>query len=41
VVTDGVQVPADTAWMGVTMRRAEGDLAPDERRVADLAIAPL
>jgi NDP-sugar pyrophosphorylase family protein len=41
VVTDGVHVPADTSWIGVTMRRAEGDLAPNERRIGELAIASL
>jgi NDP-sugar pyrophosphorylase family protein len=41
VVTDGVRVPADTSWDGVTMRRAEGDLAPGERRIGDLAVGPL
>ena len=41
VVTDGAHVPADTSWIGVTIRRAEGDLAPQERRVGDLAIASL
>ena len=41
VVTDGVRVPADTSWHGVTIRRASGELAPGERRVEDLAIASL
>ena len=41
VVTDGVHVPADTSWRGVTIRRADGDLAPGERRVGDLAVASL
>jgi mannose-1-phosphate guanylyltransferase len=41
VVTDGVRVPADTSWHGVTIRVADGDLAPGERRVEDLAIASL
>jgi hypothetical protein len=40
MVTDGVRVPADTSWHGVTMRKA-GDLAPGERRVGDLAVGPL
>ncbi len=34
VVTDGVHVPADTSWIGVTIRRADGELAPDERASA-------
>ena len=41
VVTDGVRVPADTSWHGVTIRVAGGELAPGERRVDDLAIASL
>ena len=41
VVTDGVRVPADTSWHGVTIRVADGELAPGERRVEDLAIASL
>jgi NDP-sugar pyrophosphorylase family protein len=41
VVTDGVHIPGDTSWIGVTIRRAEGDLAPHERRIGDLAVAAL
>jgi mannose-1-phosphate guanylyltransferase len=41
VVTDGVRVPADTSWHGVTMRVADGELAPGEHRIDDLAIASL
>jgi NDP-sugar pyrophosphorylase family protein len=41
VVTDGVRVPAETSWIGVTLRRTDGELAPGERCVGDLAIAPL
>jgi len=41
VVTDGVRVPADTSWHGVTIRVADGELAPNERRIEDLAIASL
>jgi NDP-sugar pyrophosphorylase family protein len=41
VVTDGVRVPADTSWHGVTIRVAAGELAPGERRIDDLAIASL
>jgi NDP-sugar pyrophosphorylase family protein len=41
VVTDGVCVPADTSWHGVTIRVADGELAPGERRIDDLAIASL
>ena len=41
IVTDGARVPADTSWHGVTIRRADGELAPGERRIGDLAIASL
>ena len=41
IVTDGVRVPADTSWHGVTIRVADGELGPGERRVEDLAIASL
>jgi NDP-sugar pyrophosphorylase family protein len=41
VVADGVTVPADTSWHGVTIRNASGELAPGERRVEHLAIASL
>jgi hypothetical protein len=41
VVTDGVRVPADTSWHGVTIRNATGELAPNERRIEELAIASL
>jgi mannose-1-phosphate guanylyltransferase len=41
VVADGVRVPADTSWHGVTLRVATGELCPSERRVGSLAIAPL
>jgi NDP-sugar pyrophosphorylase family protein len=41
VVTDGVRVPADTSWHGVTIRRASGELTPGERRFEGLAIASL
>jgi NDP-sugar pyrophosphorylase family protein len=41
IVTDGARVPEDTSWVGVTLRRAEGDLAPGERRIGELAIASI
>jgi NDP-sugar pyrophosphorylase family protein len=41
VVTDGVRVPADTSWHGVTLRLAGDELAPGERRIERLAIASL
>jgi NDP-sugar pyrophosphorylase family protein len=41
VVTDGVHVPAGTSWNRQTIRRHDGVLAPGERLVGDLAVAPL
>ena len=41
VVTDGARVPAGTSWIGVTIRAANGELAPGERRIGELAIASL
>jgi len=41
IVTDGARVPDDTSWVGVTLRRADGQLAPGERRIGDLAIASI
>jgi mannose-1-phosphate guanylyltransferase len=41
IVTDGAVIPDDTSWIGVTIRRADGELAPGERRLGDLAIAAL
>jgi mannose-1-phosphate guanylyltransferase len=41
IVTDGVRVPPDTSWHGVTMRVADGELGPWERVVDGLAIGPL
>jgi mannose-1-phosphate guanylyltransferase len=41
VVTDGVRIPADTSWYGVTIRNASGELASGERRIDGLAIASL
>ena len=41
VVTDGVRVPSDTSWHGVTIRVASGELAPGERRIDELAIGSL
>jgi NDP-sugar pyrophosphorylase family protein len=41
VVTDGVRVPPDTSWHGVTIRVASGELANGERRIDGLAIASL
>ena len=41
IVTDGARVPAETSWIGVTLRRADTQLAPGERRIGDLAIASI
>ena len=41
IVTDGVRVPADTSWTGVTLRQADGELAPGERCIGELAVASL
>lgn len=41
IVADGAHVPADTSWRGVTLRRATGDLAANEKRIGALAIATL
>jgi NDP-sugar pyrophosphorylase family protein len=41
VVTDGVRVPADTSWHGVTLRVPAGELAPGEKRIGDLAVCAL
>jgi mannose-1-phosphate guanylyltransferase len=41
VVADGVRVPADTAWHGVTLRVAAGELAAGERRIGDLAVCSI
>jgi NDP-sugar pyrophosphorylase family protein len=41
IVTDGARVPEDTSWVGVTLRRANGELASGERRIGELAVASL
>jgi mannose-1-phosphate guanylyltransferase len=41
VVTDGVRIPSETSWHGVTIRIADGELAPGEQRIGNLAIASL
>jgi mannose-1-phosphate guanylyltransferase len=41
IATDGVRIPDKTSWTDVTIRPAEGELLPTERRVGDLAIADL
>jgi NDP-sugar pyrophosphorylase family protein len=41
VVTDGVRVPAGSSWEHATIRVADGELTPAERRVGDLAIGSI
>ena len=41
IVTDGARVPDDTSWVGVTLRRADNQLAPGEKQIGDLAIASI
>lgn len=41
IVCDGVVVPADTSWHGVTLRQASGELAPGEKRIESLYVASL
>ena len=40
IVTDGVRVPGGT-WENMILRRADGDVATNEQRVDDVAIAPI
>jgi NDP-sugar pyrophosphorylase family protein len=41
VVADGVVVPADTSWHGVTLRMPAGELAAGERVIDGLAVCSL
>lgn len=41
VVTDGVVVPADTSWHGVSLRVPDGELAAGERVIEGMAVCPL
>jgi mannose-1-phosphate guanylyltransferase len=41
IVSDGVRVPADTSWHGVTIRVTTDELGPGEKRFGDLAIGNL
>jgi NDP-sugar pyrophosphorylase family protein len=41
VVADGVVVPADTSWHGVTLRIPTSELADGERVIEGLAVCPL
>jgi len=41
IVADAARVPGGTSWTGVTLRQADGELAPGERRIGQLAVASL
>ncbi len=41
IVTDGVHVPPGTSWQGVSMRIAEGALAPGETQIGRLGVTPI
>jgi NDP-sugar pyrophosphorylase family protein len=41
VVTDGIRVPSDTSWHGVSLRVSRGPLEPNEREYDGIAIAAL
>jgi NDP-sugar pyrophosphorylase family protein len=41
IVADGVRVPADTSWVGVTLRRADGERTADEKLIDGLAIGQI
>ena len=41
IVTDGVKVRPGTSWEGQILRRLDGELAPGERAILDLAVSPL
>jgi NDP-sugar pyrophosphorylase family protein len=40
ILTDGVRVPVGS-WENMIIRRADGDVAANEQRVGDLAVAPI
>ena len=41
ILTDGVRVPAAASWENMTIRRADGELLGNERRIGDLAVGPI
>ena len=41
IVCDGVRVPADTSWHGVSLRVPTGELAPGEKIIEGLAIGSI
>lgn len=41
IVADDTRVPSGTSWTHVTLRPANGELAPGERQVGQLAVGPI
>jgi NDP-sugar pyrophosphorylase family protein len=41
IIADGVHIPRNASFEGVTLRRAVGELESNEQAVGDLAIAPM
>ena len=41
IITDGVRIPAGSAWENVTIRVAHGELMKSERLIGELAIGPV
>jgi NDP-sugar pyrophosphorylase family protein len=41
IATDGVRVPADTSWIGVTLRVPNGELSEGERVIEGMAVRSL
>ena len=41
IVTDGAQIPARTAWKDQIIRRLDGELAPGEQAIGNLAVSSL
>jgi mannose-1-phosphate guanylyltransferase len=41
IVTDGARIPAGTSWTDQIIRRLDGELAPGERAIGDLAVSSL
>lgn len=41
IVTDGAAIPPGTSWRGQIIRRLDGELAPGERAIGELAVSSL
>jgi mannose-1-phosphate guanylyltransferase len=41
IVTDGARIPAGTSWTSQIIRRLDGELAPGEAAIGELAVSPL